>query len=164
MPDYDLEEPNAVKITIHGRIVDPAYSKLLIQKTDLSLDEIFALDRIQKHLSLDDVMIARLRRLKLIEGRKPNLHVSASIATATAKKADYIRTRGQDDAFYAMLVKDYLLKFGSASRKEIDELLWDKLSDALDEVQKRNKISNLLTNMRRSGQIINNASRKAPVW
>lgn len=45
MPDYDLSEPQVVKMTIHGSIVDPAYSRLLIQKTDLPLQEIFALDR-----------------------------------------------------------------------------------------------------------------------
>ena len=72
---------------------------------------------------------------------------------ATASKADYIRTRTQDDEFYAKLITDYLVKFGSASRKEIDTLLLDKLSDALDAEQKENKIGNLLTNMRQADRI-----------
>ena len=164
LPDYDLNEPNAVKMTIHGRVVDPAYSRMLIQKTDLPLHVIFALDRVQKKLPLDDIMIRQLRREKLIEGRKPNLFVSAAVAAATASKADYIRTRGQDDVFYTKLIRDYLIKFKSASRKEIDNLLWDKLSDALDDEQKSNKISNLITNMRRAGRIKNASSRKAPLW
>ncbi|HPC92886.1 MAG TPA: putative DNA binding domain-containing protein, partial [Myxococcota bacterium] len=93
MPDYDLNEDDAVKLIIHGRIVDPAYSRLLIQKTDLPLDEILALDRVQKRLSLPDDMIRRLRRDGLIEGRKPNLHVSADVARVTAREVEYIRTR-----------------------------------------------------------------------
>lgn len=164
MPDYDLTEKGVVKMVIHGGIVDPAYSRLLIQKTNLSLDEIFALDRIQKHLPVESTMVKHLRRGKLIEGHKPNLYVAASIATATATKADYIRTRAQDDVFYIKLITDYLNKFRSASRKDIDKLLWEKLSDGLDEIQKEHKISNLLTNMRRAGTIQNIGSRKTPKW
>lgn len=52
MPDYDLSEPNIVKLAIHGSVVDPAYSRLLIQNTDLPLNDILALDRIQKKLSI----------------------------------------------------------------------------------------------------------------
>ncbi|MFZ3207762.1 MAG: RNA-binding domain-containing protein [Geobacteraceae bacterium] len=164
LPDYDLSEVNTVKMTIHGRVVDPAYSRMLIQKTDLSLQEIFALDRVQKKLPLDDGMAKQLRRANLIEGRKPNYHVSASVAAATASKADYIRTRAQDDDYYSKLIRDYLVKFGTATRNEIDRLLWGKLSEALDDNQKHNKISNLITNMRRSGKTKNIGSRKAPIW
>ena len=164
MPDYDLSEPQAVKMTIHGRVVDPAYSRLLIQKTDLALADILALDRVQKKMPLDDAMVKHLRQAGLIEGRKPNLHVSASVAQATASKADYIRMRGFDDAHYKKMILDLLEKFGSASRQEIDQLLAGKLSDALDEEQKQNKISNLLSNLRRAKRIRNTGSRKAPVW
>lgn len=44
-------------------------------------------------LPLNAAMVQHLRQAGLIEGRKPNLHVSASVAKATASKADYIRTR-----------------------------------------------------------------------
>ena len=164
LPDYDLSEPNLVRMTIHGKIVDPAYSRMLIQKTDLSLRDILALDRVQKKLPLDDAMVKHLRRTNLIEGRKPNFHVSATVAAATASKADYIRTRAQDDNYYAKLIRDYLVKFHSATRQEIDKLLWGKLSEALDDEQKQNKIGNLITNMRRSGKIKNIGSRKKPLW
>ncbi|MCD6390006.1 MAG: putative DNA binding domain-containing protein [Desulfobulbaceae bacterium] len=164
LPDYDLSEPDAVKITIHGKIVDPAYSRMLIQKTDLSLQDIFSLDRVQKNLPLDDIMVKHLRRVKLIEGRKPNYRVSATIAAATASKADYIRTRAQDDDYYIKLIRDYLVKFGSATRKEINILLWAKLSDALNDEQKQNKIGNLITGMRNKETIVNMGSRKLPKW
>jgi len=164
MPDYDLSEPLAVKMTIHGSIVDPAYSRLLIQKTDLSLPEIFALDRVQKKLPLDEAMVKHLRRANLIEGHKPNLHVSATVANATATKADYIRTRAQDDEFYAKLITDYLTKFNQATRNEIDKLLLPKLSEALTPDQKVTKINNLLTKMRRNELIVNAGSDKASLW
>lgn len=164
MPDYNLSEANAVRMTIYGGVVDPAYSRLLMQKTDLPLADVLALDRVQKKLPIPDGKIRQLRSDGLIEGRKPHLHVSAVVAAATATKADYIRTRAQDDDHYAKLITDYLAKFKTASRREIDKLLWDKLSDALNDDQKGRKIGNLLTGMRRSEVIHNAASRTAPVW
>ena len=164
MPDYDLAEPQVVRLTLHGAVVDLAYSRLLIEKTDLPLADILALDRVQKRAPVDAATLKRLRRAKLIEGRKPNLHVAAAVAMTSASRADYIHTRAQDDTFYVKLVDDYLTKFGSATRKEIDKLLWNKLSDVLDTEQKRRKIGNLLTGMRNSGAIVNAGSRRAPVW
>ncbi|WP_248885597.1 RNA-binding domain-containing protein [Acidithiobacillus acidisediminis] len=164
LPDYDLSEPGVVKMTVYGGVVDPAYSRLLIQKTDLPLADVLALDRVQKKLPIPDEAAARLKRMQLIEGRKPNFHVSAAVAIVTARKADYIRTRAQDDAFYAKLLTDYLEKFGQASRVEVNKLLLDKLSDALDEKQKVNKISNLLTKLRRRGLIENQGSDHVPRW
>lgn len=164
MPDYDLSEPQMVRLTIHGRVVDPAYSRLLIQKTDLELEDILALDRVQKKLPLEDEVIRRLRRAGLIEGRKPNIYVSALVANATASKAEYIRTRGLDDGHYKQMILDLLSRFGSANRQDIDRLLLSKLSDALDETQKETKIGSLLTSLRRAGRIRNAGSRKAPIW
>lgn len=164
LPDYDLSDPAAVKMTLYGKIVDPAYSRLLIQKSGLSLPDIQALDRIQKQLPVDTDTVTRLRKAGLIEGRKPNLHIAAMIAEVTGNKASYIRTRAQDDTFYTKLILDYLAKFGSASRVEIDQLLEPKLSDGLNEWQKENKVGNLLSNLRRSGKIKNTGSRKAPCW
>ena len=164
MPDYDLSEPLAVRMTIYGCVVDPAYSQLLMQKTDLSLSQILALDRVQKRLPLTDDMMRCLRRDGLIEGRKPNLHVSALVAKVTANKVDYIRNRAQDDDYYAKLITDFIGKFGKASREEIDKLLLNKLSDALDSDQKKRKVANLLTKLRRSGVIRNDGSRAQPQW
>ncbi len=164
LPDYDLTDPEVVRITLHGKVLDLTYTRLLIEKTELPLNDIWALDRVQKRLPIDDASIRRLRRAKLIEGRKPNLHVSASVASATATKAEYIKTRAQDDAFYEKMVFDYLSKFGSASRQDVDQLLWDKLSSTLSDQQKANRIRNLLNRMRAAGQIKNVAGRKQSKW
>ena len=164
LPDYDLTEPNAVKVTIYGRIVDLSYTRMLIQKTDLSLEDIVSLDRVQKHLPLKAEIIKHLRQEKLIEGRKPNFHVSASIADVTATQADYIHNRGQDNAHYQKLIMDYIEKFSSATRNALDILLLPKFSNALTPIQKQNKIGNLLSSMRDKGIIQNVGSRKSPVW
>lgn len=164
MPDYDLSEAGAVRLTIYGSVVDTAYSRLLIQKTDLPLVDVLALDRVQKKLPVPDAAVARLRKAGLIEGRKPNLFVSASVAKATASLEDYLRTRGQDDAFYLKLITDYLAMKGEASRADINKLLLDKLSEALSEKQKAIKVSSLLTKLRRKGTIVNVGSDTASCW
>ncbi|MDZ7802101.1 MAG: ATP-binding protein [Trueperaceae bacterium] len=164
LPDFDLSEAHMVRVTVHGRVVDPAYTRLLIEQTDLPLADVLALDRVQKGLPIDAQMARKLRQRGLVEGRRPKLHISARVAKASATKVDYIRTRAQDDAHYQKLVTDYLRKFGTASRKDIDALLWDKLSDALSDDQKANKIGNLLTKWRRNGVIFNAGSRPSPEW
>lgn len=164
LPDYDVSDPTTVRLTIHGRVVDPAYSRLLMQETDLDLVDVVNLDRVQKKLSITEDAIKHLRRRALIEGRKPNFHVSAKVAAATATMADYVRTRAQDDEFYAKLLTDYLAGAGHATRREVDQLLIDKLSAALTPEQRSKKIANLLTKLRRQGVIVNSGPRAAPQW
>lgn len=164
LPDYDLSDPRAVSLTIYGSIVDPAYSRLLIQKTDLSLMDVFALDRVQKRLPVDESSVRHLRKAGLIEGRKPNFHVSAGVANAANAKAEYILTRALDDVFCKKLIMDYLEKFQPSTRQEIDAFLREKLGAVLNADQKTTKISNLLTSLRRAGKIENRGSRRSPEW
>lgn len=124
----------------------------------------FSTWRVQKSLAIPDDLVQRLRRAKLIEGQRPRLRVAASVAAVTGGRAEYIRNRPQDDAHYAKLTTDYLERFGSASRHDIDELLLGKLSDALTDTQKATKTSTLLAKMKRSGQITNEGSRTKPSW
>ena len=135
-----------------------------MQRTGLPLTDVLALDRIQKHLPITDEAVRHLRQARLIEGRKPNFYISARVADATSQKAQYIRTRAFDDQHYEELVLEFLRKFGRASRKDIDDLLRGKLSEALDDSQKRNKIGNLLSGLRRKKRIYNDGSKASPVW
>ena len=52
------------------------------------------------------------------------------------------------------MVISFLQEYGRASRKEIDDLLMDKLSDILNKQQKRNQITNLLYEMSHKDQTI----------
>lgn len=46
MPDYDLSEPGKVKVRIIGKIMDERYTRMLMQRTDLGLLEVIALDKV----------------------------------------------------------------------------------------------------------------------
>ncbi len=164
LPDFDLSENSTVALTIYGHIVDQAYSRLLIQKTDLSLPDIIALDRVQKKLPINDIALKRLRKAKLVEGRKTNLFVSASVASATSTEAEYILSRGQDTAFYNKLITDYLDKFGAATRADLHRLLLDKLSDTLTLEQKEKKVENLMTGLRLKGVVERSGPTRTAVW
>ena len=166
LPDYDLSgaQPPSVKMTLHGQIIDPAYSRLLIQKTDLDLSMIIALDKVQKGLPVDDELLKLLRKQQLVEGRKGNLHIAASVAKKTSKQLDYMKVRSIEDSHYCKLITDYLNKFGKATRAELDVFLIEKLSESLSEQQKKDKVHNLLTRLRKEHIIENTGSRKYPRW
>ncbi len=149
LPDYDLTHSQKVTLHIYGHSIDENYSKLLIENKDLPLSSVILLDRVQKKLPITDEAASMLKRKKLIEGRKPNYFVSASIAAVTADKATYIRNLAFDDAHYKDMIIAYLKKFKKGSRKEIENLIIPKLSEVLTEKQKKDKVKNLLQAMRR---------------
>ncbi len=165
LPDYDLSDPQKVKVRITGKVIDEKYTRLLINKTDLDLKTVILLDRIQKKELISKEDATQLKKMKLIEGRFPNLYVSAPIADVTGKRAEYIRNRPFDDEHYKKMVIAYLRKYTSASRQDIDKLLLNKLSDALSDQQKKNKISNLLAQMSKKDKTIKNkGSSRTPKW
>ncbi|MEA1961325.1 MAG: hypothetical protein U9N81_08670 [Bacillota bacterium] len=83
----------------------------------------------------------------------------------TDGKSEYIKNRAFDDEYYKDLIIAYLKKYERASRKEIDDLLMEKLSSALVQEQKKNKIRNLLYGMsKKDGTIRNNGTSRYPIW
>lgn len=53
---------------------------------------------------------------------------------------------------------------GSLSRKDIDELLWNKLPDWMDDKQRKIKVGNLVAELRRAHKIANQGSDTRPSW
>ena len=125
---------------------------------------VILLDRIQKRQPISKDEAVTLRRLHLVEGRFPNLFVAAHIASVTGDKALYIRNRAFDDAHYKQMIIQYLKQYRKASRQDLDTLLLDKLSDVLDDAQKRNKVRNLVQAMANAGIVRNAGSRRYPQW
>ena len=164
LPDYDLGDPGHVVLHLPGRFQDENYSRALIIHSDFTLGEILALDRIQKGELPDEIVLKSLRKRGLVEGRKPAIHISASVAEVAGHKADYIRTRRQDDTHYRKLILDYITQWKQATTSEIRDLLISKLPDNLDQQQKENKVRNLLTALREEGKIRNQGSRRYPRW
>lgn len=153
MPEYDLNDPGRVKVRIIGKVIDERYTRMLMQRTDLSLWEVIALDKVQKSKPVSEKEFKLLKKKRLIEGRRPNLFVSAAVAAATETKAEYIRKRAFNKQHYKKMVESYLKRFQSATRADFDKLLLKNLSDALTGEQKKNFVTNLLQEMRRDKMI-----------
>lgn len=164
LPDYDLTEAGHVKLRIQGRFIDENYSRALLARADLPWPDVLALDMVQKGAAVDDEAVQRLRQQRLVEGRKPRVHVAANIAAATETEAEYLHHRAFDDTYYCDLIVEYLRKFGSAKRGKFNRLLEGKLSDLLSPSQKRYKINHLLKRLQREGKIQVNGYGKAGVW
>ncbi|MCP3020332.1 ATP-binding protein [Cupriavidus basilensis] len=156
LPDYTQSTANKVVLQIYGHVIDENYSKLLLERRDLPLETVILLDRVQKRQPITDDAAQRLKRQKLIEGRKPNYYVSAAVAEATDSRSDYIRNRAFDDAHYKQMILAYLDEYGHASKQDIARLVLDKFSDALDDGQRQNKLRNILYTMAHRDQTIEN--------
>ena len=166
MPDYDLSEENRVKVTIYGKILDEQYSKLLLENTELSLFEVMLLDRVQKNIVITKEQSDYLRKHNLIEGRYPNIYVSKNISEIVNEKSTYIKNSGFDDQYYKDLVLQYLDKFKSITKEDLDNLLLNKLPDSLNEEQKKRKIKYLVNEclQNKEDMIQNIGTSRYPVW
>ncbi|MDO9067589.1 MAG: putative DNA binding domain-containing protein [Deltaproteobacteria bacterium] len=164
LPDYDLSQPERVVVNLQGRILDERYTRLLMSRTDLGLSIIMLLDRVQKKQAISADDNKRLKAAKLVEGRYPNLVVTAAIAAATGQKAKHIRDKGFDNTYYRDLILKIIHEHQPVSREDIDRLLLDKLPEILSQEQKLTKINNLMQSLAKAGQIRNDGGRKYPRW
>lgn len=162
MPEYDLSDGKVV-CKIQGNVLDENFARILVNNPDLKLPEIILLDKVQKHQSITDDTIAMFRKKGYIEGRKPNVYLSAKIAGNSRQvglKATYVKNRSFDDDYFMDMILEYLKKFKQASRHDIDLLIIDKLSEVLTDKQKKSKVGNILTKLRKQGKIQNNAEKR----
>ncbi len=167
LPDYELRhDPEAVELTIYGKPINENYCKVLIEHADLSLDEVIALDYIQKGKSLPESVISLLRKKHLVEGRKPHLYLARSIALLTGEKAKYIDSIGVDRD----LIKEHIIKsirrVASMSRADINAIVGKLLPANLSERQKYDTVSRLIKEMSLRDRSIRNIgkSTKGAKW
>ena len=156
LPDFDLSG-GKVKVTIEGNVKDENFAKILSANPNLELADIVLLDKVQKGIGIADVQAKYLRKRKFIEGRKPKYYLSYEIVSASndsVLKRQYVKNKSFDDDYFRKLILNYLEKFETASRNDIDLLLEDKLSDVLNEKQKKNKIDYLMKQLRLSKLVV----------
>lgn len=164
LPDYKTTD-KSVEMTMYGHVVDIAYSTLLIRRGgEMRLDDILLLDRVQKGLRIGADAVRHLRSEGLIEGRVPHLHVSAKVAALTNQKAAYMKKKERTGAHYRGLLIDYIGKFNGLTRAEINEYMLEEIRGDLSESEKLTKIGNLLTYLRRKGDIRNSGTDTKPLW
>lgn len=163
LPDYDLKNKRVV-LTLSGTVLDLNYARLLASNPGLSLEEVILLDKVSKRKPISQSDAKLLSRKGLIEGRRPNYIISARISAQTNGKAEYSKNKALDKDYYLTLMLTSIKYHGFMTREDIDKLLWAKLPDWMDENQKKNKIRNLLFELKNSHKIENAGSNKKPQW
>ena len=166
MLDYDFSERNRVKVTIYGKILNEKYTSMLFENKNLSLEKVMLLDRVQKNIAISKEQSDVLRKEYLIEGRYPNVYVSKGISEIIDDRVSYTKKSGFDDQYYKDLVLKYIKDFGSITKKDLEELLIDKLPDNLNEEQKKRKIRYLVNEIlnKKEQKIKNIGTTRYSVW
>ncbi len=82
-----------------------------------------------------------------------NIFLSASVSETIGEQSQYVKNKAFNDQYYRDLIVKYLEQYGSAKKRDVRELLWDKLPEVMDDKQKESKVRNLLAQMRRMGII-----------
>lgn len=155
MPEYDFLDEK-VKVTIVGKVINEEFAKILIKNPEITLEDTLILDKVQKRKKLTDDEFIYLKKKKFIEGRKGSNYISYNVIEPTKNKdllADYINNRSLDDRHFKELILEFISKSGKAKRKDIDNFIIPKLSSALTDSKKKNKVTNLLSSLRMEGKI-----------
>lgn len=160
LPDYDFSAPRQISVTVYGKVLDENYSRVLFENPNFDLSTVYLIDRVQKHIPISKEAIKELRRLGVIEGKAPNIYVSAKVAESTDTKAQYVKNKGFDDEYYKKLIVSYLETYKKGKKQDFIELLTDKLPDTMDEKQKKSKVRNLLGSLKNEGLITTDSNNK----
>lgn len=160
LPEYELSTFGKVSVTVFGKIIDENYSRVLHDNPDFDIETAFLIDRVQKHKPISKDAVNYLRKLGVIEGKIPNIYISAKVAESMDDKAQYIKNKGFEDEAYCKWIISYLESYKKAKKQDFIELLKDKLPDSLSFKQKVSKIKYLLQKMKQEGIITTDSDNK----
>ena len=164
MPDYNLDAPGKVSVSIRGEIIDERYTHLLMERTDLDLWAVILLDKVQKRIPIDKDQYKQLKSLSAAEGRYPNVFISAKVAKAVGEEAKHMGNRGLGTKYDMDFIQGMIKEHGPVSRAKIDDLLMTRLPDVLSREQKKKRIHYYLFKLSKQGKIRNEGSRRSPKW
>ena len=164
LPDYDFNNKK-IKVTVTGKVIDLEYAKLLANKNDLNLYEIYLLDKVQKNknISADEARI--LKQKKYIDGKKGHYFISAAIAEVTGEKIAYTKNKGFSTKIYSDILLESLQHHKKGlSRKEVEEILLHQFPESLNMSEKKVKLTGILTKLRKEEKIYNSGTDSKPSW
>ena len=160
LPEYELSVAKQVGVTVYGKVIDENYSRVLYDNPDFDLETVFLIDRVQKHKPISKEAVNHLRKLGVVEGKMPNIYISAAVAESMDDKAQYIKNKGFEDEAYRRWIINYLKTYKKANKQDFVRLLSSKLPDSLSEKQKVARIKNMLQKMKHEGIITTDCENK----
>lgn len=156
MPEYDIKGDHVI-CTIEGRVLDENFANILVSNSSLSLADILLLDYVQKGSIISRDEANYLRKKGFVEGRYPNLFLSSKVVSPThhvGLKTSYIKNKSFDDDYFKRLIVEYIKEFGKAERRDINDLISNKLPEYLTDRQRYDKITTLLSALKRKQILI----------
>jgi ATP-dependent DNA helicase RecG len=153
MPDYDISDETRTRVTILGEIISDNYAHQLKTRPELSLEDVIALDKVQKKQPVTEQEINRLRDLKLIAGVDANLFITENYPNASFSD-------------YKKMILNYIEVNGTATREDINNLIIPLLVEDESDEKKKKKISNMISKLAYTDKKIVNTAKSVryPVW
>jgi ATP-dependent DNA helicase RecG len=125
----------------------------LYQNSDLDLQTVFLLDKVQKREVISKEAALRLRKQRLVEGRYPHLIVSYKVANIVGTETEYLKDKGLSNEKYKQIIINALERLGESRVSKLTEILEGALPAYLDNRQKAKKVSYILKLMRQRGLV-----------
>jgi ATP-dependent DNA helicase RecG len=165
LPDYDISDETHTKVTVYGELIDEDYTNILNAHPELPLEDVIALDKVQKKQPISKTEIARLRKLKFVKGRVTSLQIVGNAKLVSNAKFDN-KVKTVPNKELKQKILNLLRKKGAATRVDIEKLIIPYLPTELPIENKRKKISNIVSELSyKERQIVNiSSSTKNPVW
>lgn len=163
LPTYDLSEPSRVSVTVYGRVLDEAYTRLLASEPDMDLETVFMLDLVQKGNPITREQAKTLRDRGLVEGRYPKLTLSSRVAGIIGTYEEYVRQKGLDASICKELIVK-LLRTRSCTRAEIVSAISHALPEDMSGEQRKKHVSYLLQELRKERRIRPDGARGSAKW
>lgn len=163
LPTYDLSERNRVSVTIYGRVLDEAYTRLLAAEPEMDLETVFMLDLVQKRSPITREQARVLRSRGLVEGRYPKLTLSSKVAGIIGTHEEYVRRKGLDASICKELIIK-LLRTRSCTRAEVVSAISHALPEDMNDAQRKKHVSYLLQELRKERRIRPDGARGNAQW
>ncbi|MCC6578152.1 MAG: putative DNA binding domain-containing protein [Flavobacteriales bacterium] len=159
LPDYDLSAPDRVAVRLEGAIIDEVYTRLLLDRTDLDLETVLLLDKVQRRRGISKAEHKLLKGMGLVEGRYPHLIVSGKLARIVGEEPRHIRNKGLGNEKIRDFIVRLVMEHPGVSRQKIDELVLDMLPDLLDIRTRKSRVHNQIQRLVKEGRIHNRGGR-----
>lgn len=158
---FTLREPlnNAIAHQDYSRSSHIDVIEYEDEKLCFSIADIMLLDSVQKGNSISREAANYLRKKGYVEGRYPNVFLSSKVVAPTQHvglKASYIKNRSFDDDYFKRLILDYIREYGKAERIDLFTLIGKMLPEYMTDQQRYDKLTNLLSALKRKGKVIYN--------
>lgn len=165
LPDYDLSEPDRVRVTVYGSPIDITYSRIMRANPGLPLRIARILDRVQKGLPVDDASFAEAGGLGLLSGTpeepvlvEPDARAAAAQGAGEGEAATL--SSGELDELVLSALRGERGMTRAAVIGEIARSSGLDLSGDRD----RKRVTRSLTRLEAEGRVLHEGASRARVW